>query len=617
MKKSSSLLRKVLTIVIICLVVLLAAVVIIGNTSTTKLITDDLMVYLNSAVAEKKNQAEMAFKSQVAFTSSKVNETFIRRFYKEYAETGKINPEARKSISEDLKNELINSQGLYENIMFCTFDNGLSTIIIDALDGASVGSQFEYGTDYLTNEPFKNPFPQVGEAVMSPSTGRPAVQLPAPIFDQRDGKMIGFFQHSLDLNSVASEIVKDDEANEAKTIIVNKVGLVVASMVKEEVLTLNLNEQEGDLKTFWEQCQNGTNGIGYFTFEGTQYIASYTNSDFLNMTVITYIPLMKYKTQVRVIGIKMMLAFLLIGVISIITVIIVVRKILKPLKKSIELVTEYAAGDFRNEMPVEYSKGNDESGQIAQALILMRNKLTEVISSVAIGADNMLQASEQTNVTSQQMSEGSSEQASGVEQISSTMEEIASTINQNAENTMRASEISNRISAAIHKVEEQSVESVAAIRQINDKIKIINDIAMQTNILALNAAVEAARAGEYGRGFAVVAAEVRKLAENSRLAADQIIDLASNSLNITEQAAIQLTEVIGDFDKSSAMVMEISAATAEEKNGVMQVNNALQELNRITQQNAEAASELAGGSEELAVQAEHLKELMTYFKISQ
>ncbi|NJK93690.1 MAG: hypothetical protein HC905_01080 [Bacteroidales bacterium] len=150
-------------------------------------------------------------------------------------------------------------------------------------------------------------------------------------------------------------------------------------------------------------------------------------------------------------------------------------------------------------------------------------------------------------------------------------------------------------------------------KSVSEKIRIINDIAFQTNLLALNAAVEAARAGEHGRGFAVVASEVRKLAERSKFAADEIVNLASESYNLNESAGKQMNETLPMIEKTSRLVLEITAASMEQNAGSDQINNAIQQLNKVTQQNAAAAEQLATSAEEMASQAEQLKELISYF----
>ena len=162
-------------------------------------------------------------------------------------------------------------------------------------------------------------------------------------------------------------------------------------------------------------------------------------------------------------------------------------------------------------------------------------------------------------------------------------------------------------------VAEKSQNAVEANKNIANKITIINDIAFQTNILALNAAVEAARAGEHGRGFAVVAAEVRKLAERSKLAAEEIVGLAQKSLDLSQGAGVVMSETMPKIDNTTKLVQEISAASLEQNNGATQVNNAIQQLNNVTQQNAAASEELATSSEELSSQAIQLKEIISFF----
>jgi methyl-accepting chemotaxis protein len=193
------------------------------------------------------------------------------------------------------------------------------------------------------------------------------------------------------------------------------------------------------------------------------------------------------------------------------------------------------------------------------------------------------------------------------------MEQMVSNIQQNADNAQQTEQISGKANISMSEMNRIGKESFESINTIATKITIINDIAFQTNLLALNAAVEAARAGEHGRGFAVVAAEVRKLAERSKLAADEIENLSRNSLKITEKTSELLDSLVPEIQKTSQLIRDISSASMEQNAGADQINSAIQQLNSVSQQNATSSEEMATSAEELTTQAESLKESVSYF----
>lgn len=257
-----------------------------------------------------------------------------------------------------------------------------------------------------------------------------------------------------------------------------------------------------------------------------------------------------------------------------------------------------------------------EKDQLMIALNDMVQKTANVILQFQQASDYIAQVSLEISSGAQQMSQGASEQASASEEVSSSMEEMSSNIIQNTDNAQQTEKIAIAAAANILKGNSAASQSALAMREIASKISIISEIAFQTNILALNAAVEAARAGEHGRGFAVVAAEVRKLAERSRVAADEINHVSKDGVEIATNAGEQLEAIVPEIEKTSRLVQEISAASIEQNSGAEQINGALQQLNQVTQQNASASEELATSAEELANQAEHLRELIGFFKIA-
>ncbi len=197
------------------------------------------------------------------------------------------------------------------------------------------------------------------------------------------------------------------------------------------------------------------------------------------------------------------------------------------------------------------------------------------------------------------------------------MEQMRASITQNTENAEITDSIAAKAASEATETGEAVTRTVEDMKSIASKIGIIDDIAYQTNLLALNAAIEAARAGEHGKGFAVVAAEVRKLAERSQVAAQEINDLSNSSVRQAERALKLLTGMVPSITRTSQLVQEIASASSEQSSGVSQINDAMSQLSMATQQNASASEELAATAEELGAQAEQLQQTMTFFHLDQ
>ncbi|MBA5637312.1 methyl-accepting chemotaxis protein [Duganella sp. LX20W] len=246
--------------------------------------------------------------------------------------------------------------------------------------------------------------------------------------------------------------------------------------------------------------------------------------------------------------------------------------------------------------------------------VWISRSLSAIVRDVQGVVGTLGAAAQEVNATAQSLSQAASEQAAGVEETSASIEQMTASIAQNAENAKVTDGMATQAAHDVTRGGDAVKATATAMKQIADKIGIIDDIAYQTNLLALNAAIEAARAHEHGKGFAVVAAEVRKLAERSQVAAQEISKVASDSVELAEQAGHMFDQMVPNIRKTSDLVQEIAAASEEQSSGVRQINSAVGQLSQTTQVNAASSEELAATAEEMSAQAEQLDQLMAVFK---
>lgn len=310
---------------------------------------------------------------------------------------------------------------------------------------------------------------------------------------------------------------------------------------------------------------------------------------------------------------QVLIALALVIALALAMVFFIARSISRPVGDAVAMIQRLENGDLTVTLD---DNRKDEIGQMAKALNTMCSNLSDVVNNVKSASDNVAAGSQELSSSSQQMSQGATEQAAAAEEASSSMEQMSANIRQNADNAMQTEKIAVKSAEVAKEGGEAVSETVKAMKDIAEKISIIEEIARQTNLLALNAAIEAARAGEHGKGFAVVASEVRKLAERSQNAAAEISELSSSSVEVAEKAGTMLNEMVPDIQRTAELVQEISASSKEQDTGADQINKAIQQLDQVIQQNASASEEMASTSEELSSQAAQLQDSIAFFTVA-
>lgn len=294
---------------------------------------------------------------------------------------------------------------------------------------------------------------------------------------------------------------------------------------------------------------------------------------------------------------------------------IVYKQVRKPLLEIVAKLNHLSDGYISSQTSEFKGTLKGEILDIHNSLDVLQKQLSDAIIAVEISANEVSKMSETINSTATDLSSGAGQQASGVEEVSSSMEEMAANIEANAKNAADTMVNSNQTNEAVLESFDKTQKALNAMQLISEKINIIDEIAMQTNLLALNAAVEAARAGEEGKGFAVVAGEVRKLAERSKTAAKDILELAGNGNVVAEEAMQKLQSTLPLIEKNANLINEITTSSSEQNIGASQINSAIQNINVTTQSNAAISEEMSSTSNQLADQAAELIRKLGFFKI--
>lgn len=301
-------------------------------------------------------------------------------------------------------------------------------------------------------------------------------------------------------------------------------------------------------------------------------------------------------------------------VLSLIVGIPLAISIRRRLNAAVATVDRFAAGDLTADVPVDGS--NDEIGRVMKAIDAMQKNLQDMLGTIRTVSGGVTSGSNELRQTAQQVSDGVNDQASSVQETSAAMEEMTAGIRQNAKNAEETEKVSERMATEAGRCADAMTATAAAMKDISDKILVVEEITRKIELLALNASVEAARAGEHGRGFAVVASEVSRLAEISKQAASEIQDASADGREAAENTNRLLNDLLPEITRTKDLVQGITAASEEQSVGADEINVAIHRLNTVIQQNAAAAQQMAATSGALAGRGRELQESVSRFKLN-
>ncbi|MGE0086875.1 MAG: methyl-accepting chemotaxis protein [Desulfococcaceae bacterium] len=562
---------------------------------------------------------------------------------------------ARKAASEKMA-DIQKNYAVFETVIL--FDKNGEAI---ASGAAEISEKLNVADREFFQKSFKGEF-FISEVISSRVTGNPIVNISAPVV-QQDGAIDGVLSVSVSVSTLSSIFIAPIRIGKSGYAFIHKEGLVIAHPDAQKVMKHNISESVYGKK----MLETDTGLITYFDSGGAE-MAAFSKIADINWSVVVVAnadELISPAKKVRMVNV--FITFAIAGIVGIF-VFLVAGSVLRPLGAEPDILSEVArriadgesgfkfeekgkelTGVYRNMMQMSESLEKKAllAEQIAEgdlrgkALVIsdkdvlgkslekMSGNLRKLLRDVRNTADLVAEGADQIAGSSQSLSEGTNEQASSLEEITSSLVQISSQTRSNAENAARAMTLAEkaRNTAAFGKQEMENM--ISAMTEISESsrsvakiIKVIDEIAFQTNLLSLNAAVEAARAGRYGKGFAVVAGEVRNLAGRSSSAAKDTSELIESALKKVEngnrtasQTAGALEKIVESSVQMADLVNEIASASDEQARGIEQVSQGLNQVDQVTQHNAATAQETASSATELSGQAEYLRKTLSRFRL--
>ena len=464
------------------------------------------------------------------------------------------------------------------------------------------------------------------------SDGEMTMMYSVPVYN-RDDEVRGVLFRICDGYELCDLIADLSLAETGYAFVINSAGVILAhpnqSMVaSQDPILENALEtpEEAELGEMLSRMIQGESGVYEYTYEEERKNAGYAPIQGTNWYLALTAPHDEVFAVTNRLQVILAGATILLALISAAAALFIANRIHKPLLNLEKAAKKFSAGDLDVDISV---RRRDEIGVLAQALGSVADNMTKIISGIRSGAEQVAVESKEIANSGQQFAQGTAEQASALEQITASVEQIAAQTRTNAENANEANALAASTRGMAKRGNGKMDNLLNAMKDIDHSsgdivriIKVIDDIAFQTNILALNAAVEAAHAGQHGRGFAVVAQEVRNLAAKSAEAAKETANLIQNSskkvaggVQLAEETADALVKIVKEISRVAALVNEISVASGEQSMGIEQINQGLSQVSQVVQANSTASQQNAAVSQHLTTQVDMLNREVAGFHL--
>ncbi len=659
--------RKLMTALFCASLVLLTLTgIIIGITVNNNSNKDqkEILTQTSNAIS---NKSELFFQRYITIVEQMAQDKNLQNLL--------VNVKDRKDIlaSENfnvVRETLIDTQKSNKDVIMSAYiAEADPSYYVDDLSGVSDES-FDLKTrDYYVT--IKDGIVNITEPYVDVATGNMVITITAPVYV--NGNIEGLTGVDIEITAL-SQVVGDTKlGDEGYFYLLTKNNIIVSH--KDDQNILKSIKEIGISSNLINLIENNINEVTEYSYNDEIYMGNLVTIADTNWKIVSALPKIEFSENTRNVRNIIILIYIITIAVLVILMNVIVGIITKPIKKITAVTNKLALGELDSEIDVSandeigelaksiesltkrlnsyityinesvsvldgFSKGNlnmklvndyeGEFSKLKNSLINVSEAFKNIIGKIKISSETINMNSEQVSNGAQVLSRGTTEQASAIEELSAEMNEIYSTILNNAQNADNAGKKAVESANEVEKGNVIMTEMLKAMDEISNSsqeigkiIKVIDDIAFQTNILALNAAVEAARAGSAGKGFLVVADEVRNLAGKSAEAAKQTTILIENSIlainkgtDLAKETGISLKKIVEKTKETSFLIEEIANASSHQTVSVNQIKSGIEQIASVTQENASTAELSAANSEELSGQSQVLNELVSKFKIN-